>query len=60
MKLKEIYENLCYYDKRSPDFDLENLGEIEKTAEERKHCYCDNCFSGRDLLARELLKYIKE
>ena len=45
MKLSEIKEMLCSYDKRNPNFI-----EGEKTG------FCDNCFSGRDQLANELLK----
>jgi len=46
----EVLENLCNYDKRNPYFDKE-FDEVKTTP-----CYCDNCFYGRDKLARELLK----
>lgn len=47
MTIKEILENLCWYDKRNPDYDPET--------EKSEICYCDNCFYGRDRLANELL-----
>ncbi len=34
---------LCCHDKRNPD-SSEYIG--EKTLEEQKDCYCDNCFRG--------------
>ena len=52
MTYKEITENLCYYDKRNPDYQGEKL--------KKEHpCYCDNCFRGKTELATELLKYVK-
>ena len=47
MKLSEIKEMLCSYDKRNPNF-------IE--GEKTENLFCDNCFSGRDQLANMLLK----
>jgi hypothetical protein len=44
----EITENLCSYDPRNPNY-------IECGREPRVDCRCDNCFYGRDLLAREIL-----
>lgn len=49
MQLKKIYQNLCYYDKRNPNNDLEN-------GNEKENCYCDNCFYGRNILALEILR----
>lgn len=49
MNIQEIYSNLCYYDKRNPDY-------VEHTAPLSSKCYCDNCFYGRTELAREILK----
>ena len=52
MTYKEITENLCYYDKRNPDYQGLKL-------ERDQPCYCDNCFRGKTELATELLKYVK-
>jgi len=56
MIYKEILENLCYYDKRNPDciYTDEEIKEYKK-----EKCFCDNCFYGRNKLAIELLKYVK-
>jgi hypothetical protein len=48
MKIKELKELLCVYDKNSPYY----VG-FGKTGDD---CYCDNCFYGRDKLAREILR----
>lgn len=57
MTKKEIEENLCVYDKRSP-YDMLAVYEAigDETPMPRKDCGCDNCFYGRDQLAVELLK----
>ena len=47
----EIEEQLCSYDTRNPFYDSEMSGDREP----RVDCACDNCFNGRDLLAREIL-----
>lgn len=55
MTKQRIYANLCWYDKRSPHY----IGEDEmegKPKEPRIECYCDNCDSGRDRLALEILE----
>lgn len=49
MKLEKILENLCYYDKRNPDY----LEDVDKP---KGRCYCDNCFHGRTPLAEEILR----
>jgi hypothetical protein len=54
MKLKEIYQNLCYYDSRNPNADMEEAT-IKNEVDQK--CYCDNCFYGRTGLALELLKF---
>jgi len=51
MNKKEILQNLCDYDKRNPNFDKD-------FSKSTKICYCDNCFYGRDKLAREILKFL--
>ncbi len=55
MKLEEIYEYLCYYDRRSPHFYPEDWDDDAPEAR-RKDCSCDNCFYGRDRLAMELVR----
>ena len=50
----EALEALCYRDPRNPMFlDFYDPEEAEKP---RDNCYCDNCFSGKDLLALEILR----
>jgi len=49
MDLKEIFKNLCYYDKRNPDY-FEGY-----YSEKPNPCYCTNCLHGVDKLANELL-----
>lgn len=51
MTEKEIFENLCYYDPRTPDFDPEMSDREPREPE----CACDNCFYGHDKLAMALL-----
>ena len=48
MTLDEIKSNLCYYDKRNPNY-------IEPACGKPDDCYCDNCFRGKTYLAEELL-----
>lgn len=47
MTKQEILSNLCYHDKRNPNYS----GGVNKN-----DCYCDNCFRGKTELAEELLK----
>ena len=51
---EEVYESLCYYDKRSS-------GELygyddDVTPPRKKDCMCDNCFYKRDRLAMEIIR----
>ena len=52
MTIKEIKSKLCYYDINNPD------GHSAETIKSKKDgvCYCDNCFTGKTPLAKELLK----
>lgn len=60
MNLEEIKTNLCYYDIRNPDNELDVLEMTEVEIKKKMaDCYCDNCFYGRTKLANELLKYIE-
>ena len=53
--------NLCYYDKRNPDFQIkEEYGydkeEVEATGNfAKKDCACDTCFYGRSKLTEQLI-----
>ena len=50
----DIYAKLCTYDERSPYYvDLYECNEQPEAR--RKDCMCDNCFYGRDELAREVI-----
>jgi hypothetical protein len=63
MTIKEISENLCYYDKRNPDcaVDDEDIEAHKKSLlKKNKTCSCDNCFYGRTKLAEELLEIISK
>ena len=63
MKDSEIFDNLCVYDPLNPYYqEMMDIGMYDEgeTPEPRDNCFCDNCFYGRDKLAVELLKYIKE
>jgi hypothetical protein len=51
MTITEVKENLCYYDKRNPD----NVVDEEWGITKNEDCYCDNCFYGRDELAKEII-----
>lgn len=53
MELAQIYENLCWYDRRHPDFF--DQGEDQRPARE-PGCSCDSCFYGSDRLAMEILR----
>lgn len=49
MTEQEILSNLCYYDKRNPDYDAEN-------GEKPKDCYCESCFRGQTKMAEYILE----
>lgn len=53
-----LEEKLCYYDVRNPDCilidDIYSEDEI-KAFQNRKDCYCENCFDGRTKFAQTLL-----
>lgn len=48
----EIFEKLCYYDKRNPHYidEEDELGNLDI------NCSCDNCFRGNSKLANYILK----
>lgn len=51
MTIEQIKEQLCYYDKRNP-----NYIESDRILSKDTYCSCDNCFYGRHSLAEELLR----
>jgi len=48
MDIEEIKGSLCFYNKNNPDY-------IKETKKKDKKCFCDNCFYGRNELAKEIL-----
>jgi len=48
MTREKVYESLCCYDPRNPDYSA-----IKQEGD--GHCYCDNCFYGRNALAIRIL-----
>lgn len=54
LTIEEIKRNLCYYDPENPHNNL-GLYEEDERPTPRDNCYCDNCFYGRDKLARYIL-----
>ena len=55
MNKSEVYENLCFRDKRNP-IHIDVFDDDEDAPIPRVDCFCDNCFHGRDKLALEILK----
>ena len=55
MKEYEIKGNLCYYDEENPDNNLDCYDNEVERPKPRENCHCDNCFYGRDKLARYIL-----
>lgn len=58
MKTIDVLAQFCHRDYRHPDFESRFADEILLSNEPtpRDNCYCDNCFSGRDKLAVEILR----
>lgn len=57
MTTPEVYERLCWYDKRNPNYVEQNENDIRAP---RILCVCDNCFYGRDKMAMEIIKLQEE
>ncbi len=57
MTKNDVFSNLCSYDKRNPDCVLDPDDEIPNNL---GHCFCDNCFYGRNVLALKLLSVLDE
>jgi hypothetical protein len=55
LTLEEIKGNLCYYDAENPNNNLDCYDDEEERPKPRENCHCDNCFYGRDKLARYIL-----
>lgn len=51
-----ILENLCYYDERNPNHQIEFRDESPEIDLNKDKCACDNCFYNRTKLANELVK----
>ena len=62
MTLKDLYERLCTYDKRNPHGTWQYLDKDDPRPEpgDRTNCACDNCFYGRDEMARGVLQLIED
>jgi hypothetical protein len=60
MTKEDVFQNLCIYDPRNPDYINEELeSQSENSLLPRTNCYCDNCFRGKTPLATEILKLQK-
>jgi hypothetical protein len=55
LTLEEIKGNLCYYDAENPNNNWDCYDDEEERPKPRENCHCDNCFYGRDKLARYIL-----
>jgi hypothetical protein len=57
MNEAEILSNLCYDDRRNPEYDdVYGWWDEEDRPTRKDDCYCDNCFYRRDRLALEILR----
>ena len=60
MNMQEVYDNLCVYDPRHPDYeelkDSIIINDGDEISPPRNGCFCDNCFEGRDPLALEIIR----
>ena len=56
MPVKQVLENLCHKDPRHPLY-AQNYGwmEPDEIPPARTGCACDNCHTGRDALAEDLI-----
>jgi hypothetical protein len=55
IRQEDILWNLCSKDRRYPLWD-DLYGDYEVPPEPRGNCFCDSCYSGRDVLAVEILR----
>lgn len=53
MEKEEVYQRLCVYDPRHPDY-YEDMKEY--SPENPTNCFCDNCFYGRSKLAQQIIE----
>lgn len=56
MNTEEILNNLCYYDKRNPNNNLDGNEFDDEYCYVIDQCYCDNCFDGKTKLAKKILR----
>lgn len=54
MNIEDVKAKLCWYDPENPNYDKDSYEDGDRP-EPRKDCHCDNCFYGRDRLARHIL-----
>ena len=55
-----VYESLCSYDSRSPEYkDLKECDGDDMPEARRAACFCDNCFYGRDALVVQNIELVK-
>lgn len=58
--MENIYKSLCSYDKRSPDYFMDDdLYSEEEVQELLKNCSCDACYSGANALTVQLIEAIE-
>ena len=57
MKIEEIKQSLCHWDKRHPDFPHEYVKHTGRM--EAKKCNCYNCTSGKTKLAVAMLEMVE-
>lgn len=60
LTLEEIYNYLCWHDKRHPLYMAMIMPHEEEIQQPRINCLCDNCFYGRDKLAMEILRLLEK
>lgn len=57
--LTEVKLRLCIHDERNPNRET-CYDDDPELKPDRDNCFCDNCFYGRDALARFILERIQE
>lgn len=60
MTIQDAKNYLCEYDTRNPYCDLTEEEAQERQEETHGQCYCDNCFTGRTMLAEEIILLLEE
>ena len=52
MNQQTLFENLCVYDPRNPDY----IDPLYRRGDKFGDCYCDNCSQGNHELACEIIR----